>query len=258
MIIRSEQMAEMERHGERAFEREMADHIREFASARAKFLEEECLKTVVQTGLSKARAHGFTCRGPLRLYLDLMCMFGSDFDTDPQHPWAAKVLNNSESGPEMQRATQLWDCALNGMNQIAGPSRDLLALGLERIAETPLHLFLPQDLESSILAALSRAYPEKAKLAGKEGLHLLFAKACAEARHLKLDMPDGIGLISLMMFAVGCGVIEDPFYHQKVERVLADVHVMDLRISKLHECALGIIGSFVEDIVGTRAVAQSE
>ena len=65
----------------------------------------EWLKTLVNTGVSRARGHGFTLRGPLRLYLDLMFLFGSDFDTDPQYPWAGEVLK--EQGMEMERAAAL-------------------------------------------------------------------------------------------------------------------------------------------------------
>ncbi len=130
MLIRSEQMAVMEQYAEGAFESEMAGHIREFAPARAESIGDECLRTVVRTGLFKARGHGFTCRGPLRLYLDLMCLFGSDFDTDPQCRWATEILSDPELGIEMQRATRLYERAMEFMNEIAGPGGDLLALGL--------------------------------------------------------------------------------------------------------------------------------
>lgn len=69
--------------------------------------DEQMLKAV-RFGITQARNHGFTFRGPVQLYLELMLLFGSYFDTDPQYPWAAAILARQDSGSQMQRAEQLY------------------------------------------------------------------------------------------------------------------------------------------------------
>lgn len=251
MLIRSEQMTAMEQYAERAFESEMVAHIREFAPARAKSMGEERLRTVARTGLSKARGHGFTCRGPLRLYLDLMCLFGSDFDTDPQCRWASEILSDTQAGIEMQRAARLYERAMTFMNEIAGSDRELLALGLQRISATPLRQFQSGDLERSILDALFRAYPQKARQTGEDGLHVLFVKAVGGAEGLHLNAPIGTALLTLTMSAAGSGVVGDPIYSSRIEQAIADLSAIDLRVTGLHACVTEIIQSIVEDITGT-------
>lgn len=181
MVIRPEQMAQMEQYAERAFQSEMADHLHAFAPARTRSMGGEWLKTLVNTGVSRARGHGFTLRGPLRLYLDLMFLFGSDFDTDPQYPWAGEVLK--EQGMEMERACLLYGASREAMNKIAGPDGALMALGLGRIAETPLRDFHPEE-QNWTPQALCRAYPEKARHAGPEGMRALFGEAAERAQAL--------------------------------------------------------------------------
>ncbi|MCY1013798.1 hypothetical protein OV079_51395 [Nannocystis pusilla] len=50
-----------------------------------KTLGEEPMLVVVRTGMAAAERHGFNLRGPVRMYLELMLLFGSRFDTDPQY-----------------------------------------------------------------------------------------------------------------------------------------------------------------------------
>src|SRR5579859_6130445 len=126
MIIRAQQMAVMDRYADRAFEREMVQHVHEFVPARAKRAGQGGVRAFVDSGISKARKRGFSGRGPLRLYLDLMLLFGSDFDSDPQYPWALDVLDGPTMHSEMERAIVLYDRAMEALDQIAGPSRDLL------------------------------------------------------------------------------------------------------------------------------------
>lgn len=254
MVIRTEQMVQMEKYAERAFESEMANHLREFAPARTQSMGDESLKTMVRAGLSKARGHGFTVRGSVRLYLDLMCVFGSDFDTDPQYPWAAEVHN--ESGTEMDRADRLYRSSIAAIDEIAGPTGELMVLGLCRIAETPLYDFCPED-QNSIPQALCQAYPEKARHSGPEGMRALFGEAADRARALDLTGPAGIALLSLMMFTAGHGVIEDSIYRQKIEIAVTGATTVDMRISRLHSCARSLIDLILEDIAGKKAARSN-
>ena len=51
--------------------------------------------------------HGFTNRGPLRFYLELMCVHGWFFDEDPQNPWASVTLNTASLDDQMARSERL-------------------------------------------------------------------------------------------------------------------------------------------------------
>ena len=95
-----------------------------------------------------------------------MILFGCDFDTDPQYPLAAGVLNDTGIGDEMSRARRLHERAIAAVDEIAGPMRDLLAPGLQRIAHAPLDYAGRSTCSSRFSEVMSSAYPEKAEHAG--------------------------------------------------------------------------------------------
>lgn len=80
-----------------------------------------------------------------------------------------------------------------------------------------------------------------------------------EFRHGLLDLigPAGIVLLSLMMFAAGHGVIEDPIYPRNIDLAVTGAATVDTRIARLHDCARNFIGLISEDIAGDHAARRS-
>ncbi|MBK7353861.1 MAG: hypothetical protein IPJ05_10285 [Nitrosomonas sp.] len=109
LVIRAEQMDVFKKTALLSFEDEMVEHLAKFSPPLYKVVGEEQMRKVIRLGMSQAAQYGFTYRGPVRLYLELMLLFGSYFDTDPQYPWAAEILTNQESGTQMQRAESLYE-----------------------------------------------------------------------------------------------------------------------------------------------------
>src|SRR5258708_1898210 len=97
---------------EYAFETEMVVHLAEFSPLLSKTAGEEQMRKTIRLGIAQASSHGLTNRGPVRLYLELMLLFGSHFDTDPQYPWATAILKNLSAGDQMQRAEILFQKTL--------------------------------------------------------------------------------------------------------------------------------------------------
>ena len=56
--------------------------------------------------MARAEGYGFTNRGPLRLFIEMMFLCGSGFDTDPQYPAVGAVLR--AAGDQMQRAQMIF------------------------------------------------------------------------------------------------------------------------------------------------------
>ena len=96
LVIRPEQMEVFKEAALRSFESEMVAHLAEFSPPLFKAIGEEQMRKAIQFGIDRAGSYGFDFRGPVRLYLELMLLFGSHFDTDPQYPWAAAILTNQD------------------------------------------------------------------------------------------------------------------------------------------------------------------
>lgn len=214
LIIRREQMDILRAAAMDAFGEAMADHLGGFSPLLCNAVGPEQLRKAIRLGIERAGGYGFDCHGPVRLYLELMLLFGSYFDTDPQYPWAAEILADRDSGPQMQRAARLYEQALDYRRQVSGPEDAYTLNALKNIrafASQPLS-FAPDELVSVMLGEIALIYPEKAAYVGHEGLSALIRKAGQGARNMRFKSPSEMALVVLVMLVFGQGCGADPLY----------------------------------------------
>src|SRR6185295_17172578 len=141
MRIRDEQIETLKQVPLRVFEDEMVAHLAEFSPPLFKAVKEKQLRKVIRFGMAQADTYGITFRGPIRLYLELMLLFGSHFDTDPQYPWAGEILRDQDSTPQMERAERLYEKTMDYREKVAGEQDEYTLNALRRIldlAQKPL------------------------------------------------------------------------------------------------------------------------
>ena len=85
-------MAVFEQAALKRFEDEMLEHIKTYFPNHWRIIGETQLRKVIQYSVSQAEQYGLTTQREVCLYLNLMLLLGSDFDTDVQLPWAEEVL----------------------------------------------------------------------------------------------------------------------------------------------------------------------
>jgi hypothetical protein len=83
MIIRAEQMRVFEERAWQQFEEEMMAHSKDFSPRLCELIGDEQLRVAVRAAIARAMDYGFTNRGPIRLFVEMMFLCGSSFDTDP-------------------------------------------------------------------------------------------------------------------------------------------------------------------------------
>src|SRR3982751_6102142 len=86
------------------FEQTLFEHIKTIAPRHVEVLGDVAAREVVMGGIERAKGHGFIKRGPVRFFVEMMFLFGSEFDTDPLLPWADGVLTNPSIKDEVERA----------------------------------------------------------------------------------------------------------------------------------------------------------
>jgi hypothetical protein len=213
MIIRQQQM---ERLGEgmlRSFENEMVAHLAAFSPPLFRAVKDEQMRHAIRLGMARAAERGITYRGPIRLYLELMLLFGSRFDTDPQYPWAGEILK--DPAPQMDRAGRLYEKTREYRKQVTGAQDAYTLAALRKISalarqELPISLvnFVPDMLQQ-----FGIVYPEKAAYVGENGLKLLIESGLHAAQGFGLSStPRALTLTVVLMFAFGHGCFEDPLY----------------------------------------------
>ena len=226
VIIRSQQMKVLEEAVWRNFEQEMVEHARAFSPRLSEVIGDDQLRTAVRSGIARARTHELTRRGPIRLYIELMLLFGSGFDTDPQYERIADALGASES--EMARAERIHRRHAEYLKEVSGPGaanvRRALK-GLLAMAETPVR-HSPDELVPGLLAETTRVFPEKVAWAGEEQIETLIREGITEAGRHGFSTARQQALIVVLMFAFGHGCTSDPLYPW-IGRTLGDERIPD-------------------------------
>jgi hypothetical protein len=252
LTIRNEQMKVFEESVTSAFKGEMVQHLHQFVPRHCAVIGMASVEQVVDRGIATARTHGFTNRGPVRLYLELMSMFGSGFATDPVLPWAVAPLAASDESSQMDRAEQLHAAVLGYLEQVAGANNQLTIIALRRLSSIDAAALLGAtgSIEDRLIGAYRVLYPQKAAYAGDSRLRLLIDLAKAKAERFSITTERGLALLGALAFAIGHEATDDPLFPW-ISRTLHDEALgsPDERASRLHDRAMTYL---------TRALAHLE
>ena len=211
LTIRDAQMRAFEENARERFEDEMLRHSREFSPRLAAVLGDARFGVAVRSAIERARQHRLTLRGPVRLFIELSFLFGSSFDSDPQYSWARDILASPD--PEMTRAEALHAKTLEYQEKVSGADgqntrRALVELSQLATRQLPL---AADTLRDTIRAEMMRAFPQKAAYIGEQALDALIAEGQNVAARVQFPQR-GQAVIVTLMFAFGCGCVNDPLY----------------------------------------------
>lgn len=141
--LSAEQTSSLQQAAREAFIDEMAAHLAAFSPPHARALGVAGLRPVIGVGMDRAANHGLTWRGPVRLYLELMCLFGSFFADDPQLPAPARAVLADQACDQLERAQSLRRILSGHFAQIFGQQgqgpgrREILTRLRDRVGEPP-------------------------------------------------------------------------------------------------------------------------
>lgn len=196
------------------FEEAMIAHLRGFSPWQAEILGEAGMRAVIRLGVARAEAHRVTSADAVRFYLDLMLMFGSQFDTDPLVPWAGAILRDPGVADEAARMGRLHEALLAYRAAVNGAERSASLEALYRIRlmirqRAPL---APLLTEQGAADALRSIHPRFCAYVGEPALLDLVARGRREAERLDVATDAGVVLVTALMFVIGHGFADDPLY----------------------------------------------
>ena len=237
--IRDQQIETFEQAAMKSFESEMMAHSKEFSPRLCEVLGDEQLRVAIRQAISRASGYGFTYRGSVRLFIEMMFLCGSAFDTDPQYPAIGEVLR--AAGHQMQRAEQIHEGFLDYFERVSGTGAANVRKALSELAifaRQPL-TFSANDFVPGMLQEMTRVFPQKVAYVGEEALTTLIHEGRTEARKYGFSTVRGEVLIVVLMFAFGHGCTDDPLYPW-ISRTLKDERIINAaaRAKRLEKKAL--------------------
>lgn len=215
----------------RAFEDEMVVHLGGVSAGLARAADGAGVRAMIRLGIARAREHAITLRGPVRLYLELMVLLGSYFDSDPQYLWAPQILAERDAGDPLGCAKRLFGCATDYLDDVHGPDGGYRVRALARLRAMtlrgpcdpgPVPASPSEDrVISGMLGLIAELHPERAAHVGRSGLESLIRSGLLDARFCGVATPNGTALLIALMFSLGHGCTEDP-QHTWISETLSD------------------------------------
>jgi hypothetical protein len=210
LVLRDQQMQAFAQNAKKQFETETVGHISRFAPRPFEILGEKTIGQIVGLGLERAEKYGFTNRGPVRFYIELMFMFGTDFDTDPQYPWAAEVLSNADPAGQTTRADQLYQRTMRYIEMAAGQNLEYEKEALYRVVgPSPASMTSSGWDATGILTFLKKIYPQKCEYLGDSVLEELVRRGISSAGEYSGSSRAAM-IFAGLMFIFGHGCMKDP------------------------------------------------
>jgi hypothetical protein len=253
MIIRDQQMAVFEQAVRQNFEDEMVEHLKKFAPAHCAVIGEPSIRQVIRLGMERSQKYGLTERNSIRIYLELMVLFGSDFDTDPQVPWAGEVLKNSAAASEVVRLDSLYQKFTEHLSATAGAHFEYELESLRLASRQGLSKLRVSagDVESGAVAYLKRIHPHKSAHVGETVLRTLARGSLELARKHSFSPESGVVLVAWLRFQFGHGCTTDPQFPW-IAATLNDraLSTPDARIETLHARTKAYLNHLLRSVSG--------
>lgn len=215
LVIRQQQVLSLREETLKNFENKMVEHFStEFAPRHCKVIGENGVREVIKFGMKNAERYGFTNRGPVQLFIEMMFMFGGHFDTDPQYVWASEILNDAQMPDQMERSEKLYDETLIYLNKVAGEKREHVINAFRQIEQTNFEevLDLTKEIEPQVKVWLKRIYPQKYEFTGEEKINQVIERGKSTAAGFQITSASGRALCIGLSFAMGHGFAEDPLF----------------------------------------------
>ena len=122
LIIRREQKDRCAAQVRAVFEERMLTHLEAVFGQRCESMGRAGVRQMVRHGIEQAGSYGISAEREVCKYIDLMFIFGEQYDVDPALPWAAEILNDEhETPPKMER---LFPAALEFIEGTAANESD--------------------------------------------------------------------------------------------------------------------------------------
>jgi hypothetical protein len=111
LTIRKEQMAVFEAAEMNKFVEHMLVHLNKVFPNQCQALGEAKMRETIQHGIKRAAAYGITAERDVCKYIDLMIVFGRDFDVAPECAWAGEILNDKGLRNPTKKMDRLFEAA---------------------------------------------------------------------------------------------------------------------------------------------------
>lgn len=106
--IRKEQIESLSSSGSGGLLDDMTLFLNKIFPQKCEYIGEDLIRSMILHGIKAAKRYNITDERGLIIYISLMFILGSSFDTDPQFPWVMAILNDETTTDETEKILRLY------------------------------------------------------------------------------------------------------------------------------------------------------
>lgn len=106
--IRQAHLAALSQAVQKDFEDRMVAHLGEAFPGPYRALGEQQAREMIQHGIRQAAGYDIVVERDVCQYIDLMMIYGTDFDRDDRYPWAAAILTDPATADPSVKVRRLY------------------------------------------------------------------------------------------------------------------------------------------------------
>jgi len=239
MIVITKEQIEAFRNGSyTAFEQRLLEKLAERYPERIKACGEAPALGMVRLGVERAKSRGLAAEEDLLRYLSMMLLFGSEWEQDPQLPWATNALAENDT-PAPARMARLWERALAAQARVMGADDGLYRAALRSLAGKSVEdvAKLASRSQRDLADQLAAMWPARFGDTGESVYRELTRRAVDACRPFDLVDRWSVVLMVELMLLFGTGFLSDPL-HEWAHAALKDPQAgVDQKLARLLEGA---------------------
>jgi hypothetical protein len=102
------------------FEDQMVEHLKKFFPEQYQSLGEKEVRKAIRHGMNRAKTYGIITQRDVSKFLNIMFVFGLNFDQDPRYPWISKTLKKAPALDPTWVINDLYDNAIEKADEGKG------------------------------------------------------------------------------------------------------------------------------------------
>lgn len=178
-------------------------------------LGEEALRQTLTECVNKAEQVGYTQRGPVIFYIEMLIILGIDCENDLQYPWIKQTIEKNKNLSQINQVNELHSLVTEYLEKITGNQNQYLYKALEKVQMLTLNNLgvKKEQYIENVRHFLYEIYPEKYQQTPYENITELIKHGTKKAYYdYGFEEANHAALIVLLMFFLGHQFDHDPFY----------------------------------------------
>ncbi|ATZ10347.1 hypothetical protein [Erwinia amylovora] len=183
-------------------------------------LKKECFRSFVEQGIVLAKESGYTQRGPVRLYLDMMIIFGSHFEQDPL--FKKLKVEEDKNVSQIEKSVTLYTLLGKYLKTVYGLSglyfkESIRVFQRLNIKTLPVGINVSNNELHELLRGI---YPQRYDFATSDSIDELITLSDEYCRRHGLKNQNNKSYLILVMFLFGCSFGQGSFRDRFIKGLL--------------------------------------